>query len=303
MMTLLTLIKRNTKIYFKDKAMFFTSMITPLILLVLYTTFLKNIYYRSYQESFTSFLPETFSVPDSLINGLVGGQLLSSLLAVCCVTVSFMSNLLMVQDKVTHAKNDLTIAPVKKSTLAVSYYIASMLATLFICLIATGIGLLYLRTIGWYLSIPDLLYILSDVFLLVLFGTALSSVIHFFLSSQGQITAVGAISSSCYGFICGAYMPISNFGDTLQNVLAFLPSTYGTSLIRNHTMQGVFQEMEALGFPSHAIENIRDLIDCNIYFFDHVVPISMMYLILIATIVVLLAAYIILHFTCKNTKK
>lgn len=35
------LIKRNTKLYFKDKGMFFTSLITPLILLVLYGTFLS----------------------------------------------------------------------------------------------------------------------------------------------------------------------------------------------------------------------------------------------------------------------
>ena len=34
------LIRRNCKLFFKDKGMFFTSLITPVILLVLYTTFL-----------------------------------------------------------------------------------------------------------------------------------------------------------------------------------------------------------------------------------------------------------------------
>ena len=38
------LIRRNTKLYFKDKGMFFTSLITPLILLVLYSTFLSSVY-------------------------------------------------------------------------------------------------------------------------------------------------------------------------------------------------------------------------------------------------------------------
>ena len=38
------LIRRNIKLYFKDKGMFFTSLITPLILLVLYGTFLSNVY-------------------------------------------------------------------------------------------------------------------------------------------------------------------------------------------------------------------------------------------------------------------
>ena len=44
MSTLLVLVKRNVKLYFKDKGMFFTSLITPAILLLLYATFLGNIY-------------------------------------------------------------------------------------------------------------------------------------------------------------------------------------------------------------------------------------------------------------------
>ena len=44
------LIKRNIKLFFKDKGMFFTSLITPAILLVLYVTFLGNVY----RDSFTS---------------------------------------------------------------------------------------------------------------------------------------------------------------------------------------------------------------------------------------------------------
>ena len=43
MKTIAALIKRNVKMYFKDKGMFFSSLITPIILLVLYVTFLKNV--------------------------------------------------------------------------------------------------------------------------------------------------------------------------------------------------------------------------------------------------------------------
>ena len=41
---LVALVKRNSKIYFKDKMTFFLSLITPLILIVLFITFLKNAY-------------------------------------------------------------------------------------------------------------------------------------------------------------------------------------------------------------------------------------------------------------------
>ena len=83
-----------------------------------------------------------------------------------------------------------------------------------------------------------------------MFGTALSSCINFFLSTDGQASAVGTIVSAGYGFICGAYMPISSFGTGLQKALSFLPGTYGTSLLRNHTLRGTFAEMQRHGLPA-----------------------------------------------------
>ena len=50
------LIKRNIKLFFKDKGMFFSSLITPLILLLLYATFLAKVY----RDSFTAALPAGF---------------------------------------------------------------------------------------------------------------------------------------------------------------------------------------------------------------------------------------------------
>lgn len=296
MSQLLYLVRRNTKLFFKDKGMFFSSLITPIILLVLYATFLANVY----RDSFSAGMPKGFSVPEKLINGCVGGELLSSLLAVCCVTVAFCSNMLMVQDKVTGSRNDLTITPVKKSVLALGYYISTALTTLIVCLIAAGASFIYLANTGWYLSVSDILLVLVDVFLLVMFGTAISSIINFFLSSQGQISAVGTIVSAGYGFICGAYMPISQFGSILQKVISFLPGTYGTSLIRNHALRGVFEEMEAQNFPSDVIEGIKDSIDCNLYFFGDKVQIGTMYFIVGGATLFLIAVYVLINLLRKN---
>lgn len=292
MMGLGALIRRNVKLYFKDKGMFFTSLITPMILLVLYGTFLRNVYV----DSFRSALAEAgATVPDALINGCVGGQLITSLLAVSCVTVAFCSNLLMVQDKISGARHDLTITPVKPSTMALGYYLATLISSLIIALIATGICLVYLAVTGWYLSGWDVAELLGDVVLLVLFGTALSSCVIFPLSTQGQASAVGTIVSSAYGFICGAYMPISSFSDGLQKVISFLPGTYGTSLLRNCAMRGTFDEMLKLGFPAEVVEAIRDSVDCNLYFFGNKVEQPIMYLILCGSIAVLIGLYVLLN--------
>lgn len=291
-----SLTKRNCKLFFRDKGMFFTSFITPAILLVLYVTFLAKVY----KESFTSALPAAFALDDSLINGTVGGQLVSSLLAVCCVTVSFCSNLLMVQDKVSGARRDLTMSPVSKSTLALSYFTASALSTMLICFVALGVCLVYLAIVGWYMTVKDVLLLCVDVFILVLFGTALSSIVNCNLSTNGQASAVGTIVSAGYGFVCGAYMPISNFGDGLQKVLSFLPGTYGTALFRNHALRGVYAEMLSIGFPVEIVEGIKDSIDCNLYFLGEKVGIGSMYAVMILSLVVLVGGYVLLNTIKRN---
>lgn len=290
MKTELMLIKRNIRLFFKDYGMLFSALITPLILLVLYATFLSNVY----RDAYTSQLGAV-QLEEGLINGLVGGQLFSSLLAVSCVTVAFCSNLLMVQDKVTGARRDLLIAPVKRSSLAVGYYTATFAVTLMIALVAMIACFIYLAIIGWYLSFADVLLLLLDVLLLVLFGTALSSIVNYFLTTQGQISAVGTIVSAGYGFICGAYMPISSFSAGLRNVLVFLPGTYGTSLLRNHALAGVFREMKDIGMPAEVIESLRDSVDCNLYFMDGRIPSYVMYLVLGASCALLFAAFLLIH--------
>jgi len=291
MSVLLTLIKRNTKLFFKDKGMFFTSLVTPGILLVLYATFLGNVYH----DSFVSGLPQGLVVADGLIDSLVAGQLVSSIFSVSCVTVAFCSNFLMVQDRANGTVKDLRISPVKSATLSISYYISSLISTLLICVIAAAFCLGYVAWVGWYMSVSDVAFMMLDIVLLVLFGTALSSVINFFLSTQGQISAVGTIISAGYGFICGAYMPASSFSDGLQKVVGFLPGTYGTSLLRNHALRGVFAEMEAEGLPSEAIKGMKDVVDCNLYFFDTQVDISAMYTILATVTAVLILIYILMN--------
>ena len=67
MRTVLALMNRNRKLFFKDKGMLFTSMITPVILIVLYATFLAKVF----RDSFTAAIPDMITISDELINGTV----------------------------------------------------------------------------------------------------------------------------------------------------------------------------------------------------------------------------------------
>lgn len=294
MKTFLAMTSRNMKVFFKDKGLFFVSMITPGILLILYSTFLANVY----RESLPADLPE------KLANGLVSSQVVSSMLAVICVTVSFCSNMVMVQDKITGANKDLMITPVKKSMLALSYFVATLAVTMLIIIVAMALCFIYMGATGWYMSAGDVFLLLLDVFLLTLFGTALSSCINCFISTQGQSSAVGTIVSAGYGFFCGAYMPISSLGKGMQDFVSLLPGTYGTSLVRNHAMGGAIDAVAELGAPPEVVTGIRDSIDCNLYFFGTPVSKTAMYLVLILVTAALIGIFVLINYlTSKKAKK
>ena len=271
MSTFFILVKRNIKMFFGDLGMFFSAMITPIILLVLYATFLGNVFKGSFVDSLKDSGITDISDFEGVISGMVNGQLLSSLLSVSCVTVSFCSNMIMVQDKYNGVRRDFTVSPVKGSTL-----------------------------------------VLLDVFLLTVFGTALSSVVTFFLNTQGQTSAVGTIVSAGYGFLCGAYMPMASFPDGLQKFLSFLPGTYGTSLIKDHCQRGNLREF-VTKFPTDdpevkaqidaVVEGIKKGIDCDMYFFGTRVTDLAKYLVLIGAIVLLIAVFVLLGYLGKRKSK
>ena len=97
-------------------------------------------------------------------------------------------------------------------------------------------------------------------------------------------------------------MPISSFSSGVQKVIMFLPGTYGTSLLRNHALRGVFGEMENLHFPKEVVTAIQDSMDCNLYFFGTQVEMPVMYMILIGAIVIAFSLYIFLNLLAGRRK-
>ena len=118
--------------------MFFSSLITPIILIVLYVTFLAKVY----KDSFTSAFPEGFTIAEKLIDGTVASQLVAAILAVSCVTVTFCVNLTMVQDKVNGTRKDLNVSPISRSKIYLGYFLATVLNSLLVNGLALVIGLL-----------------------------------------------------------------------------------------------------------------------------------------------------------------
>lgn len=296
------LVQRNIKCYFKDKILFFVSMITPMILLVLFVSFLRSVYIDSFYSIFSEV---GFEVPEDgkrVVEGLAGSWLLSSLLAVCSLTVAICSNAVMINDKIEGSINDLSVAPVKGTTVSISYFIANFIVTMLVMLAVMVIGFIYLAAVGWYIPATNVLMIFVDLICCVLFGTLLAGVLESFISSQGGLSAVSSLVSAMYGFICGAYMPLSQFAEGMRNFICVLPGTYSVGILRKHFMSGYVDKLGDLGLVQEGQKALLDGFDGNLYVGSTQIPLWAMYAILLGTCALLLGTYIAIVLI-KNKRK
>lgn len=289
---------RHVKLYFKDRQTFFMSLITPLILVALFATFLRSVYVDSLKMAIGEVV-----LPEKLTNGFVAGWLISSILGTSSVTLAFCSQTIMVADKSRRRVDDFLISPVKASVLSLSYFAATVFSTLLVCLVCLLGGLVYVAACGWYLSAWDILGILGNLLLCTLFGSLLAVIVETFLKSEGAAGAAATLVSSLYGFVCGAYMPISQFSKGIQNFVGFIPGTYGTSLFRRFFLGGAIEEM-AKYLPQEALKGVKDGFDYNFYLFGDLIPAPVCYAILGGSVLLLTVAFLlIVYFKNKPTKK
>lgn len=285
---------RNIKLYFKDKMTFLVSLITPLILLVLFIAFLKS----TYEDSILSII-QGFDLDQSLIDAFTGGWLFSSVLATSCITVAFCSGM-MVIDKINRANIDFMVSPVKKSTLQLSYVLANLFSTFIITFVLLIVGLIYLACVGFYITFVDILLIVFGIIITSLFGTILANIIWTFTHSQGVVSGVCTFVSALYGFICGAYMPISTMGQGMQYFVSLLPGTYATVLFRQGFLNSVLNRMRET-LPQGMINGIASGFDVKMSFFGHDVSTLALILVISISTIVLLGVFLFINkFKKKN---
>ncbi len=289
MFLLFSLTKRNVKLYFKDKVTFFMSLITPLILLVLFILFLKNVYVSSIEGVLADY--NTFD--SKLIGSFANSWLVSSLLSVSCVTVAFCSGTIMVDDKLSNAVLDIDVSPVKKGVKYLSYLCSTFIATLIIAFILLIIGFIYLAITGWYLSVSAVLLIILNIILTTLVGSIIATLVNSCVKTQGGLSAVATMASSMYGFLCGAYMPLSQYPKGIRMFLCINPGTYANHLFKHLFMSGPLKEMS--GLPSDIDTSIRDAFDVNLYFSNKQISYITSMIILIFAVVLSITVFILIN--------
>ena len=224
------LVKRGLKIFLKDKTTVFFSLLAPLIVLVLFVLFLRELQLSSLRTAMAG-------APD--------GWMLAGVMAVSCLTVSFSANNIMVQDKQRGVINDALASPVRRGVLTASYYVYNFIVTLVICAAVLAVGLIYLAFSGWHLSFADVINIIVLLLVSALSATAISVFICSFLKTESALGGLVGIMSAAIGFLCGAYFPLSMLPDWIGYAVLIIPGTYSAALFRTFFMNGALEKITA----------------------------------------------------------
>ena len=222
---MISLIKRNLLIFFRDRSAVFFSLLSVFIIIGLYALFLGDIMVDSVKE---------VSNPEFLIDSWI----VSGLLAVTSITATMGAFGIMIEDRTRKIHKDFFSSPVSRGKIAGSYILSAYITGVIMTALALILGEIYIVSRGGDLLPP---HSLIKVFCLILLTTLASSSMVFFLvsmfKSQNAFTTASTVIGTLIGFLTGIYIPIGNLHAGMQHIIRFFPLSHSGLLFRQTLME------------------------------------------------------------------
>ncbi|MBQ7707428.1 MAG: ABC transporter permease [Lachnospiraceae bacterium] len=239
----LGLTKRNLLIYFKDRQSVIFSMLTSIIVLVLYLLFLKQSFVDAVESALKGFenLVDKQDV-DTLANCI----LLVGIIGSALITVPYNCLSTIVNDRENKIDYDISATPLKRWQIVLSYFTSATISAFIMSSVVLSIGLLVLQSQGdLYISTSNIVYSYALALLGSVSATAFFMLIMlFFKTSSASGAFFGMLSAAC-GFIIGAYIPLSQFSNGIQTFCNIFPGTGVTVMYRNTILNGLLDKINA----------------------------------------------------------
>lgn len=292
---LIHLANRHFLVFIKDKLTLFFSLLGPLIVILVFLLFLKNIqvdavlgYLRKIgiNGSGSNIKKE---ITKLVLNDMFGGVVATSI-----ITVSFATCSKVVDDKISGVSRLYMASPIKSSILTGSYILAAFFTSFVINLAVYFISIIVLATTGaFYMTIADVFINIALIFFGVMSATTIFIVLVEGLTKATQVTTLGSIIGATSGFFLGAYVPLSQLGNFVQKAVLILPGTYTVNVLKEgYLKKAVVEVSKKIGDTNGAL---REVFDWKLkYFNDNEVPIYASFLVLILSSLIFFIAYVLI---------
>ena len=229
---MLPLIRRNLKLFFRNRAGVFFSLLGALISFGLFIIFLKSNMLDSWKQ-----LQHPARVLDLWV---IGGTL-----AVASITTTLSALSRMVSDLEYRVFDDLILTGLSRLKIRLSYVLA---ATIIGTLLQIALFLIMVSYFSWVdgISIPG--YITFQVLIVTILASFSASVLNFILVYRMKnIDTVGKFSSivgAASGFLVGIYIPIGVLPTFAQNLVKLTPGAYVAAIYRQLLMHDILKNVQ-----------------------------------------------------------
>ena len=241
---ILGLIKRNLLLFFKDWQSILFSLLTSIIVLVLYLLFLKGTFVSAIQSAMEQYPGLASMVPQKDIAMFANLFLLSGILGSAMISVPFSCITVLVKDRANKVDYDILATPMKREQIIFAYFVSAVLTSILLNSIILAVGLIGIRMQGnMYLNASQVVKAFSIVALGSISASAIFMIIVLFFKTVSACEAFFGILSAASGFVIGAYIPISQFSNEVQTVCNLFPASQITIMLRNILLNGLLEHI------------------------------------------------------------
>lgn len=265
--TFFQLTRRHLLVFFRNKIRVFFTLMVPFTIFLIYIFLLRDLELTTVNGILSDIgAKEGVALVDdkqlnALICAVVDTWMLSGILAISTVTVSLQTNWMIISDKETGVNRDFASSPVSRNVLIGSYFLFNFIVTIIICIIFLLVCFIYIACMSEFLlTFSDFITIIATILFSSTLSVLLTVFICSFISRDGTMASVNTIFSTVIGFLIGAYMPFATMPGWVQNVCAFLPSTYSCSLLRYSFMTTPIDKLADYVINDANISNSAQLI-------------------------------------------
>lgn len=250
---MIVLAQRNMKIFFRDKANVFFSMLVVLLTLGLYMLFLGD----NLTAGFTGI---------ANARALVDKWLIAGLLATASLTTTLGAFGIMVRDRESKIDKDFLAAPISNAKRVAGYLSGTFMIGLIMTSFTLLVGQLYFYFSDYVMfTMTEFLMIFGIMLLSVLSSTAMMYMIVEMFRSPMAYETVVSIISTLIGFLAGIYIPLGVLPRFVQYIGILFPVTHGASLLRQVMMRGEIA-IAFNGAPAEALHEFEVLMG-NVFVF------------------------------------
>ena len=241
---ILRFIKRNVLLFFKDWQSILFSLLTSIIVLVLYLLFLKGTFVSAIQRAMEQYPGLASMVPQKDIAMFANLFLLSGILGSAMISVPFSCITVVVKDRANKVDYDILATPMKRGQIIFAYFVSAVLTSILLNSIILAVGLIGIRMQGnMYLNASQVIKAFSVVALGSISASAIFMIIVLFFKTVSACETFFGILSAASGFVIGAYIPISQFSNEIQTVCNLFPASQITIMLRNILLNGLLEHI------------------------------------------------------------